>query len=1656
MSDERAVAGEANGRREGRRMKAGSVGTRRRLAFLAVALLIVGLVGDGGRASTVPAAVNGQDPLEVLELKVRPNVIVVLDTSGSMTSTVTGTDTIAGDHPRSKLYQAKSVLRQIVQNNQDKVSFQMGTYTQNGFTLSNQSASTRGNRFQYTTSTMPATELTVQGASGDTLGRGLQSWQIIRPQWSRLYFGEGASTTTTAICYAEVSGTPRFFATGAALATELQARMNAATCTTGSRSNTYTVTYAAATGIFTFARATGTLRFAIRWADSPNSIRGALGRRSTNNGTLGTGSVASAAPYRLLYRVTGTGNSGGEMRTVWTFTENIGGTDTDFFQLAAGHLWNGETIRVQSNGVVCGVSGPILGATYPTTTGLTNPATLTLQLVATGCGADQTGSATFTFAGAGFGRSGDGCSGFRSKSSLVPCDLQTAPLGPAPSQYTQILPYIDLEFPFATTGAAADLTTNGAAIGSAGDSVPDGVPDYQEHLDGSWQVSTVTVAPSGKAAGYTPIANSLIDIKGTANAGDTSCVLNAAPTPGKLDWISPAATTGACPQRGFTELWHNGQGGTTNMAGPPPWQISPIKQHGTCPDGSNSCADSARKPKEKTIVIFVTDGDDTCGSRGDSNGGGADANARRAATAAEALYTPVDAADSASSVDTYVIGYGLSSTYLNWIAWGGSGLGQGTTTQPNVNWASDSSTTLTNARAKCSTCRDAFVAPDAATLATQLQSIIDQGASDGDFNAQQSITESVFEYVDLASDASRTYDARSPRTRLAAIVPTRFVSSFSLPGFKGQLRAYQNDGSGGSVLKWSAGQKLFDSISTPMATCATTAVGGAANQCAFAQLHAGASDATIATSAAKIKRRIYTTSRNGVFAFDPSTLMAGTATGRLALWPPGTLVAPADYTAQGALDKELGLPDDSATCTLVAPFTSCTSQWVSDLTTKFKACTGTSLPGGCTSSTALTKMKAARREAREMMLAFIAGAKPVPSSTGLARTSAASGAIPANAILYSAREWMLADSEMATAGVITPPNLDGPEATPYMAEYTLMTKGPRNASAKNPDTAGAQIPMGFGLTQPDDDNTVSGDATDSRSNLKPVMTVVYQPANDMLHAFRAGPNCSPSTSSCAESGGEELWGFLPYDQLISLRLRFLNEPQGRANHVFTMARGVRFADIFVPGAMTNVNIGGVTVGSMQGVWRRVLYFGRGIGGKYVTALDVTAPGAYTKTALAAAGPIPLWSRGNPDTADGTAAGTMNGTAADKSAYAKMGETWSIPTVAYVNKQRNNPFYATARSYQNVDFAIFMGSGYGATGEGTTHFTLDALSGDVIAAVDVEAAASTYGLTRSGLSYPNALVANSVSYNRVISQALKNTHPWAYESSRVYIGDVHGRVWKFLTTRPDVALPVADVGANQPIGTAVALIDSDPSSTATAGPYIFVTAGADRRASGPFRNFTFLDTGTDTDITVGASTTDDGVTTFAPITKKFARTFDQGDADASCGYATEAVFRGTVQPAGAFECSEAISNGKCPATATVLWRVFFAGTRLSPPNTTFAPATPLACGIGVYPCRSQFDTIIYALGVNSGSAAYDLNSSGDDAYRVFKNSRIAAISMLGDPDPNRAGSSFAADEGLMKGTPAPPPPPGVPPTAQTATANVLFVREPGAPAPAIRYGSTVCQ
>ena len=96
--------------------------------------------------------------------------------------------------------------------------------------------------------------------------------------------------------------------------------------------------------------------------------------------------------------------------------------------------------------------------------------------------------------------------------------------------------------------------------------------------------------------------------------------------PGTLDPLTGTGTVGACLERGLLQLWNQGQAGTTSMAGPAPWQLDPIKNH--------------RDPKEKTIVLFVTDGDDTCGARGDSGGTDDDAKARRAAYYAERLYQP--------------------------------------------------------------------------------------------------------------------------------------------------------------------------------------------------------------------------------------------------------------------------------------------------------------------------------------------------------------------------------------------------------------------------------------------------------------------------------------------------------------------------------------------------------------------------------------------------------------------------------------------------------------------------------------------------------------------------------------------------------------------------------------------------------------------------------------------------------------------------------------------------------------------------------------------------------------------------------------------------------------------------------------------------------
>src|SRR5260221_3339577 len=225
-------------------VQGGAVPRRRRLVSRAVALVaaagLVGLLTGDGRAV---AFIQGIDPLDVLNLKVRPNVILVLDSSGSMTNNLAETLSMGnGDHPRSKLRQAKDVLQTVVQANQKKVSFLYGNYTQMNSRMTQTAAG--GDRFHYSTQSfispsMATTELQVLGEPGFTANqRGLQSWQDIRAGWNTLYFGEVVSWVTVISQSTVPAG---FYKTGALLATALTTAMNAAltppACPTGIRSS---------------------------------------------------------------------------------------------------------------------------------------------------------------------------------------------------------------------------------------------------------------------------------------------------------------------------------------------------------------------------------------------------------------------------------------------------------------------------------------------------------------------------------------------------------------------------------------------------------------------------------------------------------------------------------------------------------------------------------------------------------------------------------------------------------------------------------------------------------------------------------------------------------------------------------------------------------------------------------------------------------------------------------------------------------------------------------------------------------------------------------------------------------------------------------------------------------------------------------------------------------------------------------------------------------------------------------------------------------------------------------------------------------------------------------------------------------------------------
>jgi hypothetical protein len=125
---------------------------------------------------------------------------------------------------------------------------------------------------------------------------------------------------------------------------------------------------------------------------------------------------------------------------------------------------------------------------------------------------------------------------------------------------------------------------------------------------------------------------------------------------------------------------------------------------------------------EKTFVLLLTDGDDTCVDKktGDVTVSTADARALRAALRAQLIVQ-------AARVPVLIVAFGneVSARRSQWIAWGGTGLVRPTTgTGEAVRWAAPPSEAE---RKACTSCRDALTARDATELEAAVRKAIDVG-----------------------------------------------------------------------------------------------------------------------------------------------------------------------------------------------------------------------------------------------------------------------------------------------------------------------------------------------------------------------------------------------------------------------------------------------------------------------------------------------------------------------------------------------------------------------------------------------------------------------------------------------------------------------------------------------------------------------------------------------------------------------------------------------------------------------------------------------------------------------------------------------------------------------------------------------------------------
>ena len=948
-------------------------------------------------------------------------------------------------------------------------------------------------------------------------------------------------------------------------------------------------------------------------------------------------------------------------------------------------------------------------------------------------------------------------------------------------------------------------------------------------------------------------------------------------------------------------------------------------------------------------------------------------------------------------------------------------------------------------------CKDAFIASshtDPADIQVELEgaitSALDRAMWGGEYSASQPILASVFELGRGTSPISGTaVNPLDPRTRYDQRVNVLYQSTFAVPGFRGHLFGFLNDntfqpiGNNNTVGHFEVGETMFEKTSqAPQGLEDKVGRNGHLNEYVFAELHAGATVDNIdqaAGTGALLKRRIFTSPGNGDFQTGRSATFGPTggydssaATGRnvIALWPPNQTgltntanVDPAVGTAATvatgiSLDDALGIGAGAVPLLTLA-----------DLKARFGACDGGGidpnngpLPAGCTAGPP-TDINTARKEAREIILGHMAGVR-VKRSTFDGKPMRAPVGAPVDApgtLFFEDRGWTFPDTTNSTPAVVTPPLRSTPDKHP--AEFVLFRDGRRDQNHEGIN----EVDLGFGLRNPDFDDS----SPQSKLTLKPIMTVIYIGAQDMLHAFRAGPNCGlTNPTQCSEQGGEELWAFVPYDLLnhqkdmIQLRNEWADPnsrgytirgpnlpvldpdpialPNDRDHHTYGVASSIRVADIFVPGSFTPPPVPGSTSVSFTGRWRTVIFFGRGAGGKFYTALDVTSPGPFTRNALKANPPWVMWNRGNVD----------GGPDPDISAFDLMGQTWSVPAVGNLAVTGSNP-----------EWVAFVGSGYGtganAANEGKTFYTLNALTGlpTTVSTTDGQTFPDMYGVGNATTTYiaNNALVASPAGWNAF--QLDDPTLPQRSQDkvTRVFIPDLHGRIYKF---------PIGSwgvFGPTQPFANSLALLKTPDN----AHELVYAESGNDPRVplglTPPFRAYGFEDKG-------GSGLNGTSTATAIPSSQ-----FPKDLVDPAGN-----KYRGTVQPTTGFASDASLGT---------VGRVFFASTRYI--------ADLLGTG-----CASTFSTLLFADGALSGGAAYDFSgnanvTTGGQGYATLVGNRTTGVQVVGGQVIVGQSGGIAASGGVQN-APSPPPPPagGMPPPAPPTPPFLITL--------ALKPSSAVCR